>query len=312
MSLGRAAQLDLRDNKITLTRKKIYILPTRYGLMFGIMVMAMVIGANNYSSNFGFMLAYILAGIGLSAMLQNWRNLHGLEVSTGQSTNVFAGDRAQFQLLLHNNLAKRRGAIACKYDDIESSLDLEANSKQSLCFWAKAPKRGPLKISRIKLFTRYPMGLFYAWSYLETKQSCLVYPRPSTAPSNINRHGGESTDSTLLSGEEPIDYKGHREFMQGDNMKHVDWKAYARKSTELMPTLVKEFAQEQNEKIWLRWDQQSNIPKETQLSELCASVLQMSMAQHEYGLQLPQETISPARGEQHKIRCLSALAMFEN
>src|SRR6202008_5148514 len=41
-----------------------------------------------------------------------------------------------------------------------------------------APKRGWLPLGRVMLETRFPLGLFRAWSYVEPDARCLVYPRP--------------------------------------------------------------------------------------------------------------------------------------
>src|SRR6185295_17495380 len=44
-----------------------------------------------------------------------------------------------------------------------------------------APRRGVLTPGRLTLFTHYPLGLCYAWAYIEPDMSCLVYPKPEAA-----------------------------------------------------------------------------------------------------------------------------------
>ena len=66
-----------------LGQRQIYILPTRYGVLFAGMLLAMLVGSLNYGSNLGFLYTFLLAGIGLSTILETWRNLLGLQVHGG-------------------------------------------------------------------------------------------------------------------------------------------------------------------------------------------------------------------------------------
>ena len=40
---------------------------------------------------------------------------------------------------------------------------------------------GVLRPGRLTLFTRFPVGLFHAWSYVDLDTHCVVYPRPAPA-----------------------------------------------------------------------------------------------------------------------------------
>ena len=76
--------------------RRLYILPTRYGLLYACMLLAMIAGAINYTLSLGFALAFLLAGMGLVAMLQAWRNLAGLDFAFSRASPVFAGQDAVF------------------------------------------------------------------------------------------------------------------------------------------------------------------------------------------------------------------------
>ena len=54
---------------IELNRKRIYILPTRRGLVFAVFLLAMLLGSINYALSLGFVLTFLLAGLGLVGML---------------------------------------------------------------------------------------------------------------------------------------------------------------------------------------------------------------------------------------------------
>lgn len=62
-------------NSITLNQRKIFILPTRQGLIFALLVCAMVMAGINYQNSLVFALAFLLASLFMVAMLHTYRNL---------------------------------------------------------------------------------------------------------------------------------------------------------------------------------------------------------------------------------------------
>ena len=63
-----------------INRRRIYILPTRFGLMLGALLVAMLIAALNYNSNLGLAFAFFMASLVLVAMHHCHRNLLGLAI----------------------------------------------------------------------------------------------------------------------------------------------------------------------------------------------------------------------------------------
>ena len=60
---------------ITLGHRRVYILPTRLGLMFGVTLAIMLVGSINYVLSLGFMLTFVLGGLALAGMVHTVRNL---------------------------------------------------------------------------------------------------------------------------------------------------------------------------------------------------------------------------------------------
>ena len=84
---GRDEQLP-----VVLTQRRIFILPTRAGLLYGVVLCVMLIGAINYNLSLGHALVFLLAGLGLVAMVHTFRNLLGLRLMPGRADPVFAGE----------------------------------------------------------------------------------------------------------------------------------------------------------------------------------------------------------------------------
>ncbi|MEQ1776701.1 MAG: hypothetical protein ABL891_23190, partial [Burkholderiales bacterium] len=87
---------------IVLVQRRVYILPTRQGILFGAVLMMMLLGAINYALSLGFVLTFLLVALAFNAMLFTFRNLARLHVSGGRAHAVFAGGTAQFTLNLAN------------------------------------------------------------------------------------------------------------------------------------------------------------------------------------------------------------------
>src|SRR5204863_3079146 len=76
--------------EIVLGHRRVYIVPSRLGLFFGGALAILLVGSINYALALGFVLTFLLAGMGVAAMVQTTRNLARLSVRAGRSDAVFA------------------------------------------------------------------------------------------------------------------------------------------------------------------------------------------------------------------------------
>lgn len=294
---------------IILTQRRIFILPTRGGLLFAISLGVMLIGAINYTLSLGHALVFLLTGLGLTGMVHTFRNLAGLAITPGHAPPTHAGEIARFPVHVANHRQEPRLALDFRFAANDSVVACIApNDTTRVDIPCQAPKRGWLDPGRITLSTRYPLGLFRAWSYPHPPLSCLVYPapirRPLPAPMPIGDTGRKQADS----GQE--DFSGLRLRNPSDPPRHVAWKAVAR-SVDAYPLLVKQFSGSADEELWLDWDRAgSEDDVETRLSVLTGWVLAAEEAQLGYGLSLPGRRIAPGIGAAHQKACLEALALF--
>jgi len=302
-----SAPLESGPGPIVLSNpRRIYILPTGFGLVYATLVGGMLIGSLNYNNNLGFLLGFLLVGLGLVAMLQTWRNLYGLALSPMRAEPVFAGQAARFPFRL---VGPGRAAIEMAAQSGEGTALLDLDSQmEAQTAWLSVPaeRRGPMSLGRIKISTRFPLGLFRAWAYAEPTGQVLVFPRPS--PRRQGRFPAEYRHSEL--GDRGVgtdDFVGLRSYHAGDSPRQIDWKAMARGRG----LLAKQFGGDRADRLWVDWDAWPAVPSEERLSRLCREILDAAAAQLEYGLRLPGLEIAPARGAPHQQLCLAALARFE-
>jgi uncharacterized protein (DUF58 family) len=295
-----------RGPALTLERWRIYALPTRYGLLFAAMLMVMLLGSINYNNSLGFILTFLLAGVGIMSILYTYRNIAHLQVRSGKAAPTFAGGEARFTVHLHNPEPLPRSALHVAAAGARPGVtDIAAHDTAGVELSVAARRRGRLALGRITLSTTYPLGLVRAWAYADLDMHCIVYPRPGprqppAAMADINQ--GDRTGSTLGSD----DFLGFRAYLPGDSPRHIHWKALARD----LPLLTKKFTASETPELWLDWSMLPAMDDETRLRMLCRLVLEAQRGGQAYGLRLPGMEIMPGQGPLHQHRCLEALALF--
>jgi uncharacterized protein (DUF58 family) len=295
---------------LRLTQRRIFVLPTRSGLLFCAALLAMLTGAINYNLALGHALVFLLTGLGLVGMVHAFRNLHGLTITPGRCQPVFASDQALFPLLLSSDRATPRLALQLQAgaDQPNITTAVAAQGLTDVSVPVTTNRRGWLALPRTRLSTTYPLGLFVAWSYLQPAMRCLVYPRPLPSPLPPLQSAPRAGDQHGADGQE--DFSGFRARQPADSPRHVAWKASARDGGQ-RPLLIKQFAGGAQRELQLDW---SLTPEEATVDTRIEIIAGWVMAAEDegacYGLRLPGQEIPPGSGDAHRHRCLEALALF--
>jgi uncharacterized protein (DUF58 family) len=291
---------------VFLTQRRVYILPTRHGLVFGIALILMLIGSINYNLSLGYVLTFLLAGLGVVSILHTFRNLVHLYVSAGRVSPVFAGDMAQFQIVFENRSDFARHSLDLVCGAARVRCDIPARRHCTVELALKAEKRGWLQLARVTVDTRFPLGLMRAWSYVQPDMRALVYPCPDTAPLPAPDADSETGDRVSI-GAGTDDFAGLRPYQASDSPRHVAWKASAR--SEVL--LTKFFAGRASSELWFEWER---LPRgmhiEARLSRLARWVMLAEERGLRYGLKLPGTTVPLGEGFLHRERCLRDLALY--
>ena len=296
------------DQRVTkLHSRRIYILPTGVGLVFGLMTFTMLLGSMNYNNNLSFVLTFLLVSVGFVAMHQCQRNLVGLEISFAGVDPVFAGQAAEFRIAITNHSRNRRPHLQIYIDGQRSRID-DLEPEESRVFKLEIPTsaRGRARLERFGVQTSFPFEMFRAWAWLHMDLSAIVYPAPAepapAPPPTQTSHGHRQHDAR---GEE--DFAGLRRYHEGDSPRQVAWKAYARNGD----LLSKQFSGADTSSQWFDFDAVPVADLEKRLSILTRWIVDADRTQRDYGLRLPGHEFGPAHGEAHRHRCLEALAFFE-
>jgi uncharacterized protein (DUF58 family) len=294
---------------VVLVHRRVYIVPTRIGWVYAATLGILLVGSINYALSLGFALTFLLAGMGLAGMVHTARNLAQIAISAGRAEPAFAGEAAQFHVHLDNRARHDRPSILVRHlaSGFQFVIDVPSERGAEVVLAVPAERRGWMAIGRIMLETRFPLGLFRAWSYVEPDARCLVYPKPEASPlPGASEDAAAGSVHAATSGSE--DFSGLRAYQVSDSPRHVAWKSAAR--TDEMRT--KQFSGDAAAELWLDWSLlPANLGVEQRLSRLAAWVIDAEQAGARYGLRLPGIEIPLGRGETQRATCLQALALYE-
>jgi uncharacterized protein (DUF58 family) len=293
---------------VVLGQRRVYILPTGGGLFYGLTLVLMLLGSINYNLSLGYVLVFLLAGNGMVSMLHTWRNLARTSLRPGKTASVFAGDIARFRVQVENPGRLTRTSLALKLSGRPAEyFDVPSRAIAQVDVGVPASIRGVLYPGRFRLFTTYPLGLFYAWAVIDLDMHCLVYPQPEAGPVTLPP-AQEASGEGVANGAGEEDFAGLRTFHPGDSPRRIAWKAFARNEV----FLSKQFSGGAATTLWLDF---SDIPRtlglEAKLSRLSRWIIEADEAGLKYGLRLPGSDQEPDSGALHRERCLQALALFK-
>ena len=286
---------------ITLHSRRIYVLPTPFGFVFGSVLLVMLVGALNYTNNAALLLTFLIAGAANLSLHRTVATLRGLKLERVHADPVFAGSDLALQLQFAGD-ERERPAIRLRQGDRETLFSIAPDGATAALPLATR-RRGWQSIGRINLSTEHPLGLFRAWSVLHPDAQMLVWPKPeAVAPPLPHRPAHERGPDLKGQGEE---WTGLRDYRLGDAPRLIAWKATARQAR----LMVKEFVAPQAAEIELDEAAAALADPEARIARLARWVLDADASGMPYRLTLGGSTIGPGTGDTHRLACLRALAI---
>jgi len=306
---------------VTLDRRRVFILPTRAGLVFFFVAVTVWFGSLNFNLQLGFLLAFLVISVALVGMYQTHRNLVHLAVREQRAAPVHAGEAANFDFVIDNPTGEARYAVNLSFilprrrragRVAEQPLkgvwvDVPASSSERVSIGLPTRRRGRRDCPRVRIATRFPFGLWEAWAYVSPQLSTVVYAAPEAEAPPLPPGSGGDRDiaNGVVAGND--DFAGVRSYRPGDPLKSIAWRLAAR-SDELS---VKLFESSAGEETVLDLSALSRgLPLEQRLSRLTRWVLLAEGAGLRYSLSLPGTQITTATGPAHQARCLEAIALY--
>ena len=308
-------------------QRNIYILPSRPGLAFCATLGLLLLASINDQLSLGYLLTFLLTGAGLASMHNTHANLQGLSLDLNAPPAVFSGGDVQLALRLHNDGAARYGigvqvartagklsSLGMAHNEI-AWTDVPAQGHAQLLLRYPAGACGWHALPTLHIVTRFPLGLFRAWSVWRPAARVWIYPQPEQPaapfpPQTGGAQHGSASSSHLQRGQ---DFEGVRAYRRGDSMRQVLWKKAALSFSQGGGQLwVRETHAPLAQTLWLDWRDTagSNMAQAARASRLCAWLLAAERLQAPYGLRLPSGEWAPDLGSEHATLCLQQLTLW--
>ncbi len=302
-----------RSDSQVLTQNNIYILPTRAGWLFGLTLLVLLVASINYQLNLGYVLTFLLAGSGAVSMHLTHGTLRGLTLHLRPPAPAFAGAPAVLDVVMTSPSSARFGIGLRLLGASQWTLawtDVPAGGQATAQVSFVPDARGLQDIPTLSAETRFPLGLFRAWTVWRPAARLLVYPRvEANAPAlpAAQPIAGGPTQSRSAEGGE---IEGIRAYRRGDPLKLVAWKKAAQALETGAELVSRDTSTSSRRELWLEWAACGTLPAEARLSRLAAWTLAADRADADYGLRLPGRDIAPSGGAAQRSRCLEALALW--
>jgi uncharacterized protein (DUF58 family) len=289
---------------IEIGRRRIYVLPTSFGLFITGVIAVLLLGALNYNNNPAIFLVFVIAAAAHNSLVHAHLLLSGLCIKNLHAEPVHVGQIMQLRIRFEAKGARDREGLELACAESEQKFDLLARDEIEISLAIPATQRGWMQIGRMRLSTIRPLGLARAWSWLRPDTHLLIYPALEPHAPALPEAQGEGTQARMHVQGEHLHQL--REYRHGDARKQIAWKASAR-SEHL---LVREYETQTAKEIHLDWFSLNALAYEARISRLARWVVNAEQSACRYSLRLPNEFIASGNGIEQRHACLRALALM--
>ena len=291
---------------LVLRARRLYILPTRAGLAFGLLLLVMLIAGLNYTNSLALLLTFVIGGFILVGMHECQRTLQGLELVQADIADCYAGDEGVVELHYVNPTAAPKRALQVRCgSERATAFELAPGALLTVPVNFQAPHRGRHPLPRLELASTAPFGLFRCWTWLHLPLEFLVYPQPAGSrplPRALARVVGQAR--ATAPGEDQ--WASLRPYQSGDNLRSIAWKAVARGA----PLMVGQYEGAGGADHVLSFVGLEALELEIRLSQVCAWAQTCARLNAASALRLPGVELPLGRGAAHHMALLRALALY--
>ena len=305
---------------------------TRFGVVFLALALFMGVAALNTGANLLYLMFGVLSAMVLVSGVASTVALSRLRFRRILPDDVYAGDEFVVRLEVRN--PKRVfSAMGLLVRDSPEHLGEDAPSKAFLMkigpgasgvarYVARVDRRGRFTFDHLAVSTCFPFGIVEIRFDIPLVDEIVVLPRIGQLADTVvlegERRDEDAPRLSFLRGVEE-DFKGLREFRQGDNPRHIHWRTSAR----LGELVVKEFDRQEERSVCVFLD--TFIGKrelDERLSETIERAISFTatilseLARQEYEVYLathaPEFFVSAGGGESRRlVSLLQVLATLE-
>jgi len=289
---------------LRLVYRQIFILPTGFGWMLGLLMFGMLMGSLNFNNNLGLLTTFIVAGLGLNSMLLAYYNLNDLDIRATIGSSVFAGQDAVLRITLINHRQRPRPSLRIESKSGADQLSIAGLASAEAELSVPTAARGWLDVGRLRLQTSHPTGLFRAWTWFWPQHLILVWPCPASNPPPLPQGDGQRFGSRFQREPEGEEFHSLRPWRSGDPLHRIAWKASERHQI----LLSRELRTQRSDRLLFDLCAAPGHDLEQRIAILAAWLLQAHRENRQWVLRSDGAELGPGGDEAFLIECLNELA----
>ena len=269
--------------------RKAVAMPTVSGFLFLSLIFLLLLGAVNFQSNIGFLMAFSLLILGFVALLSVGHNFHGIRLHVIGEVFAPEGKDASISIDVYSDSARQNIQFATPVSQTVIDCD---EGYRTIELPLSVGKRGIREVAPIELGSVFPFGWVILKSLWFPNVCMVVFPEPKNpSPS----HGVKPTDG--------LHELSVRPYRTGDRMASISWK-----KTKLLSSPVVIDPKGRTTTHRLTYRTYSSVSYELMLSFLTWEILEAYDTESRWSLELPGITLPESQGQRHLEQSLKALA----
>nr|WP_281213391.1 DUF58 domain-containing protein [Shewanella insulae] len=294
------------NKRVTLAHRSIFILPTGFGLFWLLFVVLLFLFGTNYQNNLVIGLSILLLSLFNTCIIYSYRNLAGMTLEAKTGPEVYAGETLLYGVSLHAKQVQHQVELSYEKTQVQTIARVADKAQEALIPLSNS-RRGWIHPGRLRVESRYPLGLCRAWSHVDLANAQIAFARPKAGQYELSAEQQGDDHLAKDQGKQVVgveEFQGLKPFVTGESLNQIAWKQLA----QGRGMLTKTFEQPQSAPQWLTLD--SHAPLEEQLSLLTWAADRLSAKGQIFGLKLPGKTLAPSSGEKHRHLVLATLAVY--
>jgi uncharacterized protein (DUF58 family) len=254
----------------------------------------------------------MLLGVMGASGLFGKRNLSGVEVDLRFPREIYA--RRPFTLVVHIRNTRTRMPLylgRILIGDNHALFPFVDSRSESIAYTPFSfSSRGAQRIDAVYLESRFPFSFFIRATKLKAAYDVVVFPEPMACDlEQIWRHESGPRGESLKGGlGDSTELAAIREYVAGDPVKYVNWKATA-KSGVLKTTL---FSALSRRPIVIDLDEIEIRSTEEKISCVTYTILDLMRKSIPVGLRLGGRNFFPALSDSHRFTMMKELALYDH
>jgi uncharacterized protein (DUF58 family) len=240
--------------------------------------------------------------------------LRGLTLHLRPVAPAFAGSAAVLDIVMSSPTSARYGIGLRLLEASASTLawtNVPAGGQATAHVSYVPPLRGRHEVPTLSAETRFPLGLFRAWTVWRPVARLLVYPKVEANAPALPAARPVASGAPQARRSEGGEVEGVRAYRRGDPLKLIAWKKAAQALETGAELVSRDTSTSARQELWLDWAACARLDPEQRLSRLAAWTLAADRADADYGLRLPGLEIEAGDGDGQRLRCLEALALWQ-